>query len=193
MVRIRSIYKSLFFILIFGILIGCAKPPTEEMIRAEKAVDEARQKEAHLYAPELFAKTEESFAKARDLVSARKYEEAAAEAAETYRLAGQAETLSEVNRAKIETEAGQIMQDIQEIIDEMKAVPENEFRKKPIVSYEQLQGNILNWEKDLMRIRQELEEGRIRRGRDELDMIRKDATELKRNVSASLKPPKKRG
>ena len=47
-------------ILILVLLIGREKPPTLEVENAEKAVAEAKQKEADIYVPDIFSKAEES-------------------------------------------------------------------------------------------------------------------------------------
>jgi len=48
------------------VIIGCAKPPTMEIEKAEKAVAEAKQKEADLYAQDIFSRSEEALKKAKD-------------------------------------------------------------------------------------------------------------------------------
>jgi hypothetical protein len=54
------------FVLIITLLTGCAKAPTQEIANAEKAVSEAMQKEANIYAPEIFSKAQESLKMAKD-------------------------------------------------------------------------------------------------------------------------------
>ncbi|MBM4128903.1 MAG: DUF4398 domain-containing protein, partial [Nitrospira sp.] len=66
------------FIMFIG---GCAKPPTQEIENAEKAVAEAKQKEADLYAKDIFSKAEDALKKAKEYVAVKKYTEAKKEAA----------------------------------------------------------------------------------------------------------------
>ena len=92
MINRRSLYVVFvaMVILFFTIFAGCAKPPTEEMTKAEKAVEEAKQKEAPVYVPDLFTKAEESLNKAKDYIVGKKYKEAKQVALETETLAKQA-------------------------------------------------------------------------------------------------------
>jgi hypothetical protein len=66
---------------------GCSKPPTEEMLRAEKSVAGARDRHAQVYAPDELAAVDAEFGRARDLVAARKYDEARIAAARVEELA----------------------------------------------------------------------------------------------------------
>jgi hypothetical protein len=88
----RSLNVMLVVITIFSLalFVGCSKPPTEEMTKAEKAVEEAKQKEAPVYVPDLFAKAEASLQKAKDFITDKKYKEAKQVAIETEALAQQA-------------------------------------------------------------------------------------------------------
>ena len=51
-----ALYKFSILLLSLSVLFvaGCAKPPTQEIAKAEKALDEAKQKEAHLYVPDIY-------------------------------------------------------------------------------------------------------------------------------------------
>lgn len=59
-------------------LAGYSKPPTKEIEAADKAVSEARQKEADLYSQYLYSKADETLELAKDFVAAKKYKEAKA-------------------------------------------------------------------------------------------------------------------
>src|SRR4030067_774992 len=70
--------------------IGREKPPTQELENAERAVVEAKQKEADIYVPDVFSKAEETLKKAKDLMRERKYKEAKKAAEDSINLAKQA-------------------------------------------------------------------------------------------------------
>src|SRR5512145_2624810 len=88
-------------ILSFTLFAGCSKPPTEEMTKAEKALEEAKQKEAPAYVPDLFTKAEESLKKAKDYIANKKYKEAKQVAIETEALGRQAIAGIEAAKAKV--------------------------------------------------------------------------------------------
>jgi flagellar biosynthesis/type III secretory pathway M-ring protein FliF/YscJ len=52
---------------------GREKLPTQELMNAEKAVAEAKEKEADSYAPDLFGKAQESLSRAKDQILEKKY------------------------------------------------------------------------------------------------------------------------
>lgn len=173
--------------LIFFVLIACAKPPTEEMIKAEKAIDEARQNEANTYAQDTYIKAEKSFARAKELVAVMKYDEARSAAGEAYLLAEQAITVSEVNKEKIRTESLKLIEDIQGIIDELKALPDKAFRKQAAVTHAQLQEDIKMSETHLTQLTEELQEGKIKHAHKALRVLKEQVSGQKQNISASLK------
>lgn len=93
-------------LLIFTVLIvgGCAKPPSEQLEAAEKAVKDAQQSGANLYAPEEYAKLEGT-------LSAMKQEAAEQDSKfplfKDYGKAEQLAASTSTDAARIKTEAGQ--------------------------------------------------------------------------------------
>ncbi len=61
-------------------LLSCEKPPVDDVIRAEKALKEARDAGADRYAPVQFGKADEALAGARHLIRSKQYKEAAGSA-----------------------------------------------------------------------------------------------------------------
>ena len=63
--------KAWVFILVLSLVMitGCAKPPTQEVTQAEKAIGEAKHKEADIYVKDIFTKAEHTLKKAKDLMS----------------------------------------------------------------------------------------------------------------------------
>ena len=54
-----------FAVISLMLLVGCSKPPTEALQKAEQALEEAKQKGANLYVEDLFKKAEEGLKKAK--------------------------------------------------------------------------------------------------------------------------------
>jgi hypothetical protein len=171
----------------FVVLTGCSKPPTEEMTKAEKAVEDARVKEAPAYVPDLFAKAEESLKKAKDFVTGKKYKEAKQAAAETEGLAQQAIAGIEPAKAKVKADAEQAVQDIQKGIDELKAVVEGAAKKKALTAKrEEVQAMITKWEADLAAAKEKLQTPKIKEGVDGLKAIKDDIGAKKDEATTAL-------
>ena len=111
---------AMILIMVAACLGSCSKPPTEEMLRAEKSLDAARDSEASRYAGEEIDAARARFEMARELVAARKYDEARAAAAEAEQLAHQAVTLAEMRKEKLKTEAAQIIEDLRKKVGELR-------------------------------------------------------------------------
>lgn len=56
-----------------ALLVGCAKPPTEQMAAAEKAIADAKTAEANIYAPELFNQAQQQFDAGNTQVTEKDY------------------------------------------------------------------------------------------------------------------------
>lgn len=155
--------------LISGLFVwGCSQPPNEEMAAAEKAMEEAKLKEAPLYVEEGYKKAEESLKKAKDLMAAKTYKEAKEAALETTALAQQAVAGVEAGKAKMKGEAEQVLQEVQTALDELKTAVAAAIKNKLPVVREEVQGAIGKWEVDLAGVRGKLQEGKIREAYDEL-------------------------
>jgi len=190
MVRSRDyLYTFLTAILVlsFVVFTGCSKPPTEEMAKAEKAVEDAKQKEAPAYAPDLFAKADESLKKAKDMVTAKKYKEAKQAFVETEGLAQQAISGVEPAKAKMKADAEQAIQDIQKAIDEVKAFVEGAQKKKALAAQrEEFQGMITKWEGDLAAVKEKFQGPKIKEATDELKALKDQVTAKKDEAAVAL-------
>lgn len=172
-------------ILFSSIIIGCAKPPTEEITKAEKAVEEARQKEADMYVPDIFAKAENSLKKSNDLVAAKKYKEAAA-AEETIKFAQQAILLVEPNKAKMKEDAEKLIQEAQKEMDGLKTLAAKAIKKKAPINREKIQNMIGKWEVDIATIKDKLQSEQVKQAYDELKTMKEQVNTQKQGVEASL-------
>lgn len=164
----------IIIILILVLLIGREKPPTQEVENAERAVAEAKQKEADVYVQDIFSKAEESLKKAKDLMGEKKYKEAKKAAEETINLAKQALSQVEPNKSKMKAEAEQMISGIRKEIDELKglvAKPRKRMTKRERKELEEL---IQKWEKDLPNIEAMVKEQKIRQAYDQLMALKKE-------------------
>ena len=101
----HPIFAVLILMVSLTIFSSCGKPPTEELAQAEKAVQEAKEKGADLYATELFREAENALLQAKAFARARgTYDAGKKKAVEAANLANQASLSAEQNRAKMKTE-----------------------------------------------------------------------------------------
>lgn len=188
----RNYLKTLSMLLVLmacfslALLGGCAKPPTEEMAAAEKAVADAKQKEADLYVQDVFAKAEGVLKNAKELVANKKYKEAKAAAEETAKLAQQAVALVETNKAKMKAEAEQMFKDVQAAMDEMKSSVSKAIKKKAQINREEIQGMIGKWEVDMVNIKEQHQAGKIRHAYDQLKSMMEQIKSQGESVAAAL-------
>jgi len=189
----RHHFYGFLFVLIalsFLVLSGCSKPPTEEMAKAEKAVEEAKQKEAPVYVPDFFGKAEESLKKAKDYVTEKKYKEAKQVAVETETLAQQAISGIESAKAKMKAEAEQALQDVQKAIDEVKPIIEGAAKKKALAAkYEEFKALITKWEADLATVKEKLQGLKFKEVSDELKKMKDEVTAKKEEATNTLSAP----
>lgn len=179
----------LMVVLSLVLFIGCAKPPTAEMEKAEKAVAEAKGKEANLYAEEAFKKAEAALQNAKDLVGGKKYKEAKAAAEETTVLAGQSLADVEANKAKMKTEAEQIIVDIQKEMENLKGLTLAAAKKKAQINREEIQSALGKWELDLTASKDQLQGGKIREALNQLKAIGPQLKTQTDNVTAAMEAP----
>ncbi len=159
------------------------------MTKAEKALEEAKQKEAPVYVPDLFNKAEESIKKAKEYITNKKYKEAKQVAIETETLARQAIAGIEAAKAKIKTEAEQVAQDVQKGIDDLKAFVAGAEKKKALAkAREEVQGVITKWEADFASIKEKLQ-GKTKEAREELKAMKEQIDKKKEEAAALLASP----
>lgn len=163
-------------ILILVLLIGREKPPTLEVENAEKAVAEAKQKEADIYVPDIFSKAEETLKKAKDLMREKKYKEAKKAAEDTINLAKQAISQVEPNKSKMKAEAEQMISDIRKGIDELKSLIAKPSKRMTKRERKELEELIQKWEKDLANIEAIMEAKKIRQAYDQLMGLKKEVS-----------------
>jgi len=190
MSRSHNLYRFLVVMLTLSItfLSGCAKPPTMEIENAEKALAEAKQKEADLYVEDVFLKAEESLKRAKDLVAVKKYKEAKKAAGDVVILAQQAISMVGANRAKMKADAEQKFGDVREALDELKSLATRAIKKKASINRAEIQSMIGKWELDLVNAKDQLQLQQIRQAYGQLRAIQKEIKTQKKGLVTVLEP-----
>jgi hypothetical protein len=192
MLKMKFLTVFLVSILAFSVSIitGCAKPPTKEVESAEKAIAEAKLKEADLYVQDVFMKAEDSLKNANDLIAAKKYKEAKKAAEDALSFAQQAIPMIDLNKTKMKTEADQMVQDNQGMLDELKSIVAKAPKKKSPINREEIQGMIGKWEVDMVSIKEQLEAQKIRQAYDQLKSMGEEIKTQKESVTAAMEQQK---
>jgi hypothetical protein len=192
MLKKKFLAVFLVSILVFSVSIitGCAKPPTKEVESAEKAIAEAKLKEADLYVQDVFMKAEDSLKNANDLIAAKKYKEAKKAAEDALSFAQQAIPMIDLNKTKMKTEADQMVQDNQGMLDELKSIVAKAPKKKSPINREEIQGMIGKWEVDMTSIKEQLEAQKIRQAYDQLKSMGEEIKAQKESVTAAMEQQK---
>ncbi|HQI35911.1 MAG TPA: DUF4398 domain-containing protein [Syntrophales bacterium] len=167
----RMVMVLLVLTVSFMFFIGCAKPPTQEMESAEKALTEAKAKEADLYVPDLFKKAEDALKKAKDFVAQKSYKEAKAAAEEAAQTAGQAVAAIEASKARMKQEAAGMVEEAEKSLAEIKTLTATAIKKKVQINREEWQGMIGKAEVDLISVKNTLQEQKIRPAYDQVKAI----------------------
>ncbi len=187
--NIKPVLNGLLAMLVALFLLsvaGCAKPPTQEMAKAEKSIEEAKQKEADLYAPEAFKKAEDSLKSAKDFVVSKSYNEAKKAAEATVQIAQQAIAMIEQGKAKMKAEAEQYMEGLQKDLEELKTLASKAIKKKVFASSEDLQKVIGKLEIDLVDIKEKLQTGVVKQAYDDLKAAKEQLDSQKQTLESRL-------
>ena len=167
----------------FTLVTGCAKPPTEEITKADKAIEEAKAKEANLYAEEAFKKAEGALKKAKDQVTAKQYKEAKQAAVDTVNLVQQAIAGVEAGKAKMKEAAVGMAADVAKALDDLKTDVAAALKKKLPVPKEEVQAAIGKWGVDLAVVKDKLMDGKIREAFDELKAMMTAVSDKKETIN----------
>jgi phage shock protein A len=178
-------------VLIIIPLTGCGeKPPTQEISNAEKSISEAVQKEANIYAPDIFSKAEESLKMAKDLLAQKKYKEAKKAAEDAVALSQQAVSQVEANKSKMKAETEQMVSDIQKGIAEIKALLAKSPAQVGPRERNETQELIRKWEKDMGNIKTMMQEQKMREAHEQLMTLSKEVSSKREKLIASAEEKK---
>ncbi len=170
----------------FLLAASCTKPPTEEMARAEQALQVAKSKEADIYLEDGYKKAESDLKRAQDLMAQKDYKGAKAAAEQT---ASEAQLLaSQVDAAKnkMKADADQMLQEIKEQTNELKMMVADAVKRKLPINREEAQSLIGKNEIDLINIKVRLETGKVRQGYDDLKVMKSQTVAEREKLVAAL-------
>lgn len=176
--------------LMIVLLTGCQKAPTQEIANAEKSISEATQKEANIYAPDVFSKAEESLKLAKDLLGQKKYKEAKKAAEETVALSQQAISQVEPNKSKLKAEIEQMLQDVQKGIAELKGLLAKKPKQLGSRERKEMEELIKKWEKDIGDIKALVQADKIRQAYDQMKTLNTEVTSKKERLIATAEEKK---
>jgi hypothetical protein len=182
-------FAVLILMVSITIFSSCAKPPTQELAQAEKAIEEAKQKEADLYAQDLFLKAQDSLKKAKDLVTSKKYDEAKKAAEEAANFAKQAIPLVEQNKAKMKAESEQMVQDVQIALEELRAHVAKSGKRMAPNEAKRVNEIIKKWETDLTSIKDMIQGQKVQQASDQLKAMKENILKQKEHLTPL--PPEK--
>jgi hypothetical protein len=168
---------------------SCAKPPTQELAQAEKAIEEAKQKEADRYAQDLFLKAQDSLKKAKELVTAKNYDEAKKAAEEAANFAKQAIPLAEQNKTKMKDEAEQIAKDIEKALEELRTQVAKSGKRMARNEAKRVNEMIQKWETDLNGMKEMIQGQKLQQASDQIKALKEEV--LKQKERLTLLPPGK--
>jgi hypothetical protein len=188
----QAVWKTGLIVCVFALslIFACAKPPTQEIANAEKAIADAKAKEADMYVQDVFTKAQDEMKKAGDLVVAKKYDEAKTAAMEAAKIAQQATSLVEENKQKMKLELEAMLPDVQKTLDDTKSLAAAAIKKKAVASKDELQSAIGKLELDMTGIKEQLEAGKIRQASDLAKSLLEQITAQKQNLADAIGQPK---
>ena len=161
MVR-RSICIGVVLLLGLVVMVGCAKPPTQEMQAASAAVEKARSAEAEKYATPEFRALRDSLSamtaeverqKSRFFI-VRSYKKATAMTQTVNSLAGQVEQKAIENKAQLKRESEELLAQAQAAVDSAVAALESApVGKDTKADIEQLKADLAGLQASLPEVR----------------------------------------
>jgi len=169
-----------------SLILACAKPPTQEIANAEKAIADAKAKEADLYVQDMFTKAQDEMKKATDLVTAKKFDEAKTAALEAAKMAQQSVTLIEQNKQKLKEELEAMLPNVQKALDEVKTLAATAIKKKAFASKDELQSAIGKLELDMTAVKEQLQAGKIRQAVDLAKSLAEQANAQKQSLTDAM-------
>jgi hypothetical protein len=169
-----------------SMIFACAKPPTQEMTDAEKAIADAKVKEADLYVEDIFSKAQDEMKKASEMVTAKKYAEAKTAALEAAKMAQQAASLVDQNKQKMKEALDAMLPDVQKLLDEVKSLATAAIKKKAVASKDELQSAIGKLELDMTTAKEHLQAGKIRQAYDLAKSLADQANTQKQSLTDAM-------
>lgn len=171
---------------LLSFIFACAKPPTQEIADAVKAIADAKAKEADLYVQDVFANAQEEMKKAGEMVTAKKFTEAKTAALETVKLAQQAASLVDQNKQKMKEGLEAMLPDLQKSLDEVKSLAATAIKKNAVASKDELQSAIGKLELDMTSVKEQIQSGQIRKASDLAKSLTEQANSQKQSLTDAM-------
>ena len=171
---------------LLSFIFACAKPPTQEIADAVKAIADAKAKEADLYVQDVFANAQEEMKKAGEMVTAKKFTEAKTAALETVKLAQQAASLVDQNKQKMKEGLEAMLPDLQKSLDEVKSLAATAIKKNAVASKDELQSAIGKLELDMTSVKEQIQSGQIRQASDLAKSLTEQANSQKQSLTDAM-------
>jgi len=171
---------------LLSFIFACAKPPTQEIADAVKAIADAKAKEADLYVQDVFANAQEEMKKAGEMVTAKKFTEAKTAALETVKLAQQAASLVDQNKQKMKEGLEAMLPDLQKSLDEVKSLAATAIKKNAVASKDELQSAIGKLELDMTNVKEQIQSGQIRQASDLAKSLTEQANSQKQSLTDAM-------
>ena len=175
-----------------GYMAGCSKPPTKEIAQAEKALEEAKAKEADLYVPDLFSQAEAYLKVAKEFVAKKMYKEAKEEALKAVDVANQSVGLVASNKKIMKGEAEKLAKEVEKSLDEFKIIAARAIKQKLFASKADMEGVIGKWELSIVNIKEFLKEEKVKEAWEELKAMNEKISEQKATVESELATKEKK-
>ncbi len=145
-------------LLILCSFLSCEKPPVEPIIHAEKALQEAHNNKARIYAAVPYEKADKALIQSRNFVKVKKYKEAAESAALATRYARQSIDLVPAGREEYKSQSTAALTGMEEKLGELRQRIENTRNKRTKKKMEGLcKPFIAKWDLQLRSLREQLE------------------------------------
>jgi hypothetical protein len=170
------------------LLPGCTKPPTEEIAKAEKALEGAKAKEADIYLEDGFKKADAALKKAKDLLVQKEYKDAKTAAEEASSGAQLLSSQVDAAKGKMKTEAEQMLQEVKAQTNELKILVADAVKGKVAINPDEAQTLIGKNEVDLINVKVRLETGKVRQAYDDLKVMKSQTATQKEKLTAALPP-----
>jgi hypothetical protein len=189
--RICGALAAAVLVCIF-ILSGCAKPPTEEIAKAEKALEDAKAKEADVYLGDGYRKCDAALKKAKDLVTQKEYKAAKTAAEEASSCMQLLSSQVDAAKTRMKADAEQMLQEAKEQTNELKTLVADAVKRKLPINREEAQTLIGKNEVDLINVKVRLETGKIRQGYDDLKVMKSQTAAEKEKLLVAAPGPEKK-
>ena len=188
----RSVWIWIALLVWMGFMVGCAKPPTEEIEAAQAAVERARTAEADKYVPAEFSALEDSLNAALTAVEQKKYDRARASAVNVVDMAERVVTRAIQEKARIKKETEDLIAQAQAAIDSVRSVlgvaPVAKGTKADI---EQFRADLSALQASLSQARAAISREQFSEAKATAQTIQARANSLKAEIQAAIEKYKK--